>query len=311
MRIPGFDWVPIPRGRDGIPRSSDAYKYPLRLVWHTTEGGNIASNVGTYADTGYYPHFTVEIGKRVAQHVDTALSVTTSSNAPGDGVETNTLRCLQVEVCGQAINMPNLTELQLKWLGEQFLAPIVLTHMLSLESADFARYPGSYGPNAAQRMSPQEWLWFAGNCGHQHIPGDQHGDPGGINMDRICYYARKKLNPAQPIEEVTESMMLEQIGRKYKSAMRPPVIFVDVATNSLWAVNGCNFEGSRAWGDGFMTIVPTSDGGKARIVGLDIAVKRNSDGEVVRDPDTQDPDRDWSKFRVVDSKGAEFVYPWK
>lgn len=311
MRIPGFDWVPIPGGRDGIPRWSGADQYPWRIVWHSTEGGSISSNVGTYSRTGSYPHFTVEIGARIAQHVDTDLAVTTSSNVPGDGVETNTLRCLQVELCGYARDMPNLGEDKLKWLGEKFLTPLVVAHKISLQHVPFANYPGSYGPGAPQRMGPQEWLHFAGNCGHQHIPGDQHGDPGGIKMDRVCYHARQKLNPTEPVQEDHELMMLEQIGRKYASAARPPFVFVDIPTHSLWAVNGANFQGSIPWGDGFMAVIPTSNGGKARVVGLDIAVDRDADGNVKRDPDTGDPDRDWSKFRVADETGSEFVYPWK
>lgn len=39
--------------------------------------------------------------------------------------------------------------------------------------------------NPGNRMSVDEWKAFSGWCGHQHVPGETHWDPGGIDIDAI------------------------------------------------------------------------------------------------------------------------------
>ena len=41
-------------------------------------------------------------------------------------------------------------------------------------------YPDSYG-NTRVRMSTKEWDDYAGWCGHQHVPYNDHGDPGDMS----------------------------------------------------------------------------------------------------------------------------------
>lgn len=311
-RIASFEWRPIP-GRTGGIYVPAAALHPWRFVWHTTEGGNIDSNIGTYARDGWFPHFTAELpnaagaGGRIAQHIDTGQSATAVSHVVA-AVETNRLHCLQVELCGNAVNMPNLSDPQLRWLGEKLIAPLVPGHQFALHAATFLKYPASYGPHAPCRFSDDEWFAFSGVCGHEHIPYDQHGDPGGINAQRACDWAGKLLNPDHPVGGDNKGSggenMLFQTGKKMAKPFRPPAVFLDEPTHSVWALNGANFSGSQPWGTGHMTVVPTTGGCRAR--GLIYPLKYDAHGNVIRDPQTGEAARDESKFVVVDERGAEF-----
>jgi hypothetical protein len=34
-------------------------------------------------------------------------------------------------------------------------------------------------------MKPDEWKMFSGWCGHQHVPNNDHTDPGAIDIDSL------------------------------------------------------------------------------------------------------------------------------
>lgn len=53
----------------------------------------------------------------------------------------------------------------------------------------FKAYPGSYG-NSGVRMSGATWNRFKGHCGHQHVPENDHGDPGAFPMAAILNAAK-------------------------------------------------------------------------------------------------------------------------
>lgn len=122
-------------------------------------------------------------------------------NLPG-GVETNNRGdVFQVEVVGRAADVPgyssawfaNLALYVQRICGETGV-PIVFPR-------PFVAYPASFGLHAAQRMSNDEWLAFAGVCGHQHVPESDHGDPG--DMTRLVELLANPLRPLGVEDDMT------------------------------------------------------------------------------------------------------------
>lgn len=146
---------------------------PYRGVLHTTEGDSYAGALAAYKASGNSPHFTVSAAG-VWQHV--ALDRAAKALAhPAGTVETNRQSAIQIEIVGHAAN-PSLPLGQLvplmRWIEAQTgIVPV---------APKFLPYPASYGASSV-RFTARTWLGFAGWCGHQHVPGNDHGDPGAID----------------------------------------------------------------------------------------------------------------------------------
>ena len=87
----------------------------------------------------------------------------------------------------------------LRWLHTEWGVPLVTT------PRPWGRWNG---PDS--RMSRAEWLAFRGVCGHQHVPANDHSDPGAINITRLLTLARtgRKDN----IEMTKAELLASQIG---------------------------------------------------------------------------------------------------
>ncbi len=184
-------------------------------VLHTTEGATLVSyDSGAVAPnvTGV-PDFAA---RRLVwhQHFDVDESARALVNAPG-GVQTNQANAFQVELVGtcdpatharwtsqgvQHIYWPDPPDWAvrdlawlMRWLRDQ--------HGIPLSGAsEWMAYPASYGGTAV-RMSFAQWNAFKGWCGHQHVPENQHGDPGNIPFARILAAATGAAAPTTPSEE--------------------------------------------------------------------------------------------------------------
>jgi hypothetical protein len=213
-------------GPQKFPGASTAYWYQRGfpgsametnvIVWHSTEGTSLPS----YSGGAVAPNLTAvpDFGaKRIRwyQHFDFDVSSRALRNLAG-GVETNTANVCQVEVVGtcdpsahrrwggQHLYMPELPDWAVrdlaafaKWAHEQ--------HGVPLKSGlTFKPYPASYGANGV-RLTGSQWRNFYGHCGHQHVPENDHGDPGAFPMAPIL--ARAKGDTPQ------ETDMPETVGR--------------------------------------------------------------------------------------------------
>jgi hypothetical protein len=149
---------------------------PYRIVLHTTEGPTIAGALGAYRSSGNYPHFTVD-GNTVEQHCPLEVG-STALKHPSGTPETNRASAIQIEIVGYAAHADQLpTRLLvplLEWIAAQTGA--------RLEAAAFKAYPSSAGFTNGIRFSDAEWASFNGICGHQHVPNNDHGDPGLISL---------------------------------------------------------------------------------------------------------------------------------
>lgn len=234
-RIPGGTWTPI-EGRAG--GSYVATNAPWRLVLHSTEGDTIASAVAAYRAAGTPPHATVDpLRRQIADHVGLERSAYALRNKAG-GVETGRLRCIQVEIVGRAAAMHNLPADALAWLGSAVLRPILALRPIT---TDHPRFVGTEAgtiatETAPQRMSAAAWAAFGGICGHQHVPENNHWDPGRLDVDAII---RAALGTPPPPTGDTSDML-----KKVKTSDTGATYTLDGETfagasspaNKLWVV---------------------------------------------------------------------------
>lgn len=174
------------------------------IVWHSTEGASLPD----YDGGALAPNFTAvpDFAARKLrwfQHFDFDTSSRALRNLVG-GVQTNTLNVTQVEIVGTCdpvthakwaragtshLFMPELPDWAVRdlgafarWAYEQRAVPLS-------SGLTFQAYPSSYGDSAV-RMTGAQWSAFQGHCGHQHVPENDHGDPGGMPMAAILATAK-------------------------------------------------------------------------------------------------------------------------
>lgn len=136
--------------------------FPWRAVLHTTEGHSLPNYLGTA------PHATLDLKHEIMyQHIDW-FRAARSLRHPG-GVETNRAFAVQFECIGFAADAAH-------WPDEyyQFIHR-ALVHAQH-QGCDFKLLPPV--PWDQARFSPDKWRRFNGVCGHRHVPGNDHTDPG-------------------------------------------------------------------------------------------------------------------------------------
>ena len=123
-------------------------------------------------------------------------------NLPG-GVETNNRGGVyQIEIVGRAVDVPNYDDNWYENLRNRLETVCGFTGTPYVFPLPFQPYPQSYGNNLV-RMTFDEWLVFEGVCGHQHIPENEHGDPGALDVERLILYPTAK--------EIAEAIMDELV----------------------------------------------------------------------------------------------------
>jgi hypothetical protein len=211
-------------GPQRYPGASTAYWYQDKyggdamesnvIVWHTTEGTSLPS----YDGGAVAPNFTAKpdfAAQRLVwcQHFDFDTSSRALVNKAG-GVETNTLNVCQVEIVGTCdpathkkwggtphLYTPELPDWAIrdlaafaKWAHDNHGVPLT-------SGVTFKAYPNSYGANGV-RMSGTQWNAFKGHCGHQHVPENDHGDPGAFPIAAILARATGgTTKPTPPTED--------------------------------------------------------------------------------------------------------------
>ena len=184
------------------------------IVWHTTEttalpgyeGGARAPNLTAVPDFAK---------KRMVwhQHFDFDVSARALRNPPG-GVETNRRGVTQVEVVGTCdpklhqtltrsgkahLFSEKLPDWAIRDLGK-FARWAQDNHKVPLTSSvSFKRFDASFGLRNGVRLSASGWNAFRGHCGHQHVPENDHGDPGAFPIAAILSAARSVKAPVAPL----------------------------------------------------------------------------------------------------------------
>jgi hypothetical protein len=251
-------------GPQKIPGASQAYFYGSGRysgsdmevncgVVHTTEGRSLPSyNGGALAPTVTgVPDIKA---KRIHwyQHYDIDESARALANKSG-GVQTNTANAFQMELVGTCddryrtswdgkragvdyIHWPTAPDWALaevawlvRWLHEQHRVPLTCVRDWLAYGKDSRRpgiTPASYGANPA-RMTHTQWRNFTGWCGHQHVPENDHGDPGSMNFARVLAYATGA--PAAPGEDDDMPVSDDDVKRIATAAARAVQTFQNTA----------------------------------------------------------------------------------
>lgn len=168
-----------------------------KIVHHITGGATYAGAFSTYAKTGDLPHFTdsFEDGTyRVWQHLplDTAA---TALKHPSGTPETNRARAIQIEHVVPSIDAVHLIP------AGYYDGIAVLCRWIEAAFAVQRRAP--YPFLNPRRLTWDEWMHASGHLGHCHVPGNDHPDPGPIDIDHILNAGVAAPPPAPgPITEV-------------------------------------------------------------------------------------------------------------
>lgn len=212
--LPGYDRWELP-GVPGIPY--DEWDDPKALL-HMTQGTSVNGAVGAYES--YPPHVIVRYATREKkQHIPLNRAAYALWNADADDS-----RCFQVEIVGYSEGAPSLSDAELKWLGEEVLLPLHEYGGVPLVVV----WKGFKGPadvnytlasaSSPLRLTQAELDSFAGILGHQHIPGDNHWDPGGLNVPRMIQHAKNKLtggDDAEMLSPEAQRWMLENLANAH------------------------------------------------------------------------------------------------
>jgi hypothetical protein len=192
-------------------------------VLHTTEGvgltdyagGSMAPNLTAVADMAakrlkWFQHFDIDRSSRALRNL-------------AGGVQTNTLNVTQVELDGTCDHSKRerwgdrvagrdyiywgdppdwaLRDLAafLRWLNANHGVPLTGPSVWLTYGPDTRRpgvTPASYGASPA-RMTFAQWDAFKGVCGHQHVPENDHGDPGSLPFAKLIALAQGTTPPPE------------------------------------------------------------------------------------------------------------------
>jgi hypothetical protein len=179
------DWMPGWPTRPAGDGGSMIGGAEWSLVLHTTEGSTFEGATSSL-DRGAWPHYLMcPRTRRKLQAVPQSRAGRSLTNRAG-GVETNRENTIQVEIVGFAAESQDWPDDWYEWLGTE-LGPV-------LDDVGIGRYGPTFvgqeagwiaRADAPQRFSFDAWRAFGGVCGHQHVPENDHWDPGAFRLDKF------------------------------------------------------------------------------------------------------------------------------
>jgi hypothetical protein len=197
-----LDWLPDAT-RDSHPRSFPwAEQTDPKGCLHTTE----SSSWPTYSGWTIMPHATVMPhpgkGVEVRQHLpfsqgSFALRHARSQPTNGDYV-------FQFELIGTSekggpgLWWPGADDAVLLDLWQKVIKPLDAAFVIPFRALQFEAYPASYGTSNGVRLSDSQFDTYSGWLGHQHVPQNDHGDPGAFPWDRLVALAGQQPKPPHP-----------------------------------------------------------------------------------------------------------------
>lgn len=196
------DWIAgaekIGRGMD--PCSGTMIGGTARVTLHTTEGGPFDFLCLYLPGKGDSPQVLWDpTTGRIGQFSPLTVAGCALMHLPGT-VDTNRMGSVnvQIEVMGQAVN-PFTDGAMVGW---DRIQAALDANGVPRTAATFISYPDSAGQSRV-RMSPDAWRGFAGYCGHMHVPGNDHGDPGNLDPARLLGQSRPAPQPQPPVDGPT------------------------------------------------------------------------------------------------------------
>lgn len=199
-----------------------------KLTLHSTEGKSIDGAVGAYTAHNSWPHLTVDCPRRaVVEHLDLMVAGRSLRNTAGGADQTNkdgTVH-VQIEMVGTAVQPTTLGSPEdLTWFGREVVRPIhELTGIPLVTSVPWRAYPGSFGLHAPQRLSPAAWDAYSGILGHQHVPDNDHGDPGSIDIAWIIRAATEE-NDDMTEDQLDKALREGKLRGTFKNLIQGSVL---------------------------------------------------------------------------------------
>jgi hypothetical protein len=184
------------------------------VVIHTTESdpgsaqavANYLRNAGKASNEVYDPSNDETVALIPVDQA--ALSL---RNEPG-GVQTNRRETdgiagadvYQIEVVGRAADVAGYSEAWYQNLAKHVALVCWLTQTPLEFPCQFVAYPRpGYGKSSPYRMSFAQWNACRGVVGHQHVPENDHGDPGDISrMVTILSAVHPEVSMSNPVGTV-------------------------------------------------------------------------------------------------------------
>lgn len=193
--LPGYEQMPLA----GVPGFAyDEYDDPKALL-HSTEGTSIEGAVSAYR--AYPPHLIVDPWKRrKVQHISLDRAAYALWNGDADDS-----RCIQVEIVGFAGQSHTWPDEVLRWLGTEVARPLHeyagVPYVVVWKGfrRDGEMPYALADADSPLRLTQTELDSFSGFLGHQHVPGDSHWDPGGLNVARILQHAQEEDVTAEDV----------------------------------------------------------------------------------------------------------------
>ena len=158
------------------------------LVLHTMESWDFEGSMNYLTTKGLWPQLCYDQrDRRKVQGIPLDRAGKALANKAG-GVQTNRENTIQVELPGYAAFSHDWDKDWLDNLAEDVVVPLreagvpiklVAPKFVGQESGFIAR------ADAPQRMSYADWQVFGGICGHQHVPENDHWDPGRLDIARV------------------------------------------------------------------------------------------------------------------------------
>lgn len=211
-------WLP---GYERVPITGCAGNYidvPWRMVLHTTEGsnGSMSGLIPFFQQRPCStPHFAIDPSdRRKVQFIPIASAAAALRGGQG-GYETNRARCIQTEIIGFASETHAWPDEWVDFVGEHVADVVAAGVPLNLDRE--IRFLGQGDgvlatTSAAQRMTPDQWHAFDGVCGHQHVPFNDHWDPGRLNINRVLAAARGDQEDDMPLTDDDAVKIAKAVG---------------------------------------------------------------------------------------------------
>ena len=141
-----------------------------KLVWHTTEGSSLPGYSGSQ------PHFTLDFKRGLLyQHVPITGGSYALRNLPG-GVETNRANCVQVELVGFAREAHT-------WSDDHYAQIAALARFIERNTHVPRSCSVTFRSTASVKVP--NWIGYEGHIGHQHVPENDHWDPGLLQIHKV------------------------------------------------------------------------------------------------------------------------------
>lgn len=148
-----------------------------KIVLHTTEGAGIDGAFSTLVANNDRPHFLLDTHSGECIQMVALDQYAEALVHPANTPETNRAGCIQIEMVGFAAETP-------KWTAHQYHMVAELCSMINKQ------YPVSMindkaFRNRASRVAPDNWLRAHGYFGHEHVPNNDHVDPGAFDIEHL------------------------------------------------------------------------------------------------------------------------------